>query len=202
MKIVAVTQRVDIIDERGERRDCIDQRLSQWLEESGYLPVAVPNTLSESADSSDPVLQNWLDTVSPSALLLSGGNDIGQDAPERDNTERFLLSWASNKKIPVLGICRGMQMMGIWAGASMKKVNGHVRTRHTLQGALIGTVNSFHNFSFAECPSGFEVLARAEDGEIEAIRHLTLPWQGWMWHPEREMEFTLTDLQYYKDLVG
>ncbi len=105
--------------------------------------------------------------------------------PARDATERYLLSWAEKNLVPVLGICRGMQMMGVWAGGSLKRMAGQV-TRHLLQGEVVGEVNSFHDFSLSGCPLGFEVVARSEDGEIEAIRHTDLPWEGWMWHPERE----------------
>jgi putative glutamine amidotransferase len=139
-------------------------------------------------------IKEWLDAVQPGALLLSGGNDIGE-FPDRNAIEGYLLTWAKEKSAPVLGICRGMQMLGHWSGCGLKRINGHVGTRHQLVGTLPGYVNSYHEFSLASCPSGFEVLATAEDGEIEAIRHMTLPWEGWMWHPEREDPFSKRDLQ-------
>jgi putative glutamine amidotransferase len=42
----------------------------------------------------------------------------------------------------------------------------------------------------------------SQDGEIEAIEHTTLPWQGWMWHPEREAEFAASDQIRFKSLLG
>jgi putative glutamine amidotransferase len=63
-------------------------------------------------------------------------------------------------------------------------------------------VNSYHGFSLATGPLDFEVLARSEDGEIEAIRHKSLPWEGWMWHPEREENFAARDVQRIKALFG
>ena len=43
-------------------------------------------------------------------IILSGGNNIG-DVKERDITETYLLKYAETNEIPVLGICRGMQML-------------------------------------------------------------------------------------------
>lgn len=192
--VVAVSQRVDVWRDRGEIRDALDQQLVRWLAAAGFLPVPVPNSLS-----TEDSLEQWLHALNPTALVLSGGNDIG-DRPERDQTERGLLNYAFGHTLPMLGLCRGMQMMGVWAGGALNAVAGHVHARHTLQGRWSGEVNSFHHSALADCPPGFEVLARAEDDQIEAIRHTVLPWEGWMWHPEREADFSTIDLSCIRDL--
>jgi putative glutamine amidotransferase len=46
------------------------------------------------------------------------------------------------------------------------------------------------------------VIARSEDGSIEAIRHTSLLWEGWMWHPEREETFASHDIRRLKMLFG
>lgn len=204
MKIVAVSQRVDHIPERNERRDALDQRLITFLLMAGFVPVPVPNGLYMALPDGRPgpeALDAWLAAIKPHAFVLSGGNDIGQ-CRERDFTEGWLLDHASQHQRPLLGICRGMQMMAHWAGVDLCTVQGHVRTRHRLTGKIAVEVNSYHNFSLATCPIDFEVIARSEDGEIEAIRHQSLPWEGWMWHPEREENFAARDVQRIKALFG
>jgi putative glutamine amidotransferase len=146
-------------------------------------------------------LETWVAAVEPHAFVLSGGNDIGR-CRERDLTESWLLEYASHHRKALLGICRGMQMMAHWAGVDLCSVQGHVRTRHSLSGEIAGEVNSYHSFSLADCPVDFEVIARSEDGEIEAVRHKSLPWEGWMWHPEREDKFSARDVQRIKFLFG
>ncbi len=204
MKMVAVSQRVDQTPERGERRDALDQRLITFLLAAGYMPVPVPNTLhAEASDRAHDhdALDAWLAALKPAAAVLSGGNDIGR-CIERDLTERRLLDYAVSHRLPALGICRGMQMMAHWAGTGLRPVQGHVRTRHLLSGGIVGEVNSYHDYSLTDCPEGFEVLARSEDGEIEAIRHVFWPWEGWMWHPEREAQITQQDIQRLKALFS
>jgi putative glutamine amidotransferase len=207
---VGISQRVDIIDFYGENRDSLDQKMVDWVVAAGFVPIPIPNVLVDEDFSfeSQPYLRNWLEELNVNALLLSGGNDIG-DIPKRDLTENFLLYWAKKNEIPVLGVCRGMQMMAIWSGSELVKVDGHVRTRHQLQVAdddqlqkLPDSVNSFHKKALKECPDSFKILARSNDGNIEAIVHKNLPWEAWMWHPEREKEFMEVDIERFKNLIS
>lgn len=203
--VLAVSQRVDRVEGRGEKRDAVDQRLIRWLEESGFVPVPVPNALCR-PDAGRPAeaLDAWLDRLKPGGVVLSGGNDIG-DEPERDRTEARLLERAEAGGWPVLGICRGLQMMTVQAGGSLGRVEGHVAVRHALEsgeGEWPAEVNSYHELGLEGCPPGYEVAARSPDGGIEALVHRSLPREGWMWHPEREETPAPEDRRRLRALFG
>ncbi|EQA61234.1 gamma-glutamyl-gamma-aminobutyrate hydrolase [Leptospira alexanderi] len=200
--VVVVSQRVDSYKEREERRDALDQRLCYWLLEAGFIPYPIPNALNSSGKSD--ALLNWLTYLNPRAILLSGGNDIGL-AEDRDNTERFLLNYARKQSLPVLGICRGMQMMAVCEGVVLKLLSGHTKTTHKLINydkfsVWPNEVNSYHNWGIFDLPKNFKLMAKTEDNTIEAIRHVQLPWEGWMWHPEREKNFSLIDIERVRRL--
>ena len=199
MKRVAVSQRVDRIPERQERRDALDQRVVAWLEAGDVLGFPVPNLWSAPIN-----LRAWLAALEPDGIVLSGGEDLNE-SPKRDGTESALLSFAQENSLPVLGLCRGLQMMSVFAGGTLERLPDHAGRRHTL-GAVDGNVfptevNSFHVWGLRACPPGYKVLAYAPDGSIEAIRHRTLPWEGWMWHSEREPVFRSSDLSRLQSLL-
>ena len=205
---IGITQRVDKVDSYNEYRDALDQKMIDWVVDAGFIPIPIPNTLVDldSSDESQPRLGGWLRELNINALILSGGNDIG-NVPQRDLTENYLLAWAERNMVPVLGICRGMQMMGVWSGGQLMEIKGHVRMRHDLElndaqsKVWPDSVNSYHNKALKECPSSFHILAKSGDGSIEAIAHSELPWEAWMWHPVREGTFLKSDLDRFKKLV-
>ena len=198
---ILVSQRIDFLPLRKEYRDSIDQRLIEWISRLGAIAVPVPNCLIKS-DS----LNSWLKEMSPDAVLLSGGNDIGE-FNLRDDTERNLLQYCEHNALPILGICRGMQMLAKYSGAKLKKADCHVGIRHKLIKNSFGyglpgkDVNSYHKMALAECPTGYIISAQSDDETIEAIVHSEKPWEGWMWHPERENEFMLSDLDRARSIL-
>lgn len=188
MRRVGITQRVEIVSGRDERRDALDQAWLELLQSVGFLPVLIGNRLN------DPV--TYAKELGVEALVLSGGNDLdpgsAQNAPDRDRTEKALLEWAAEWKIPALGVCRGFQMMNVYLGGGLARVAGHVRNTHTLTtvpGHSLRSLpaNSFHDWGItrATLAASFEAVYFAEDGTIEAAYHRELPWTGVMWHPER-----------------
>lgn len=194
---VAVSQRVDKSQKKDEFRDALDIRMTSWLLEVGLSPFPVPNGFSGKVH-----LEDWLDYLQPKAVLLSGGNDLGE-SKERDQTERKLVEYAERNELPLLGICRGMQFLAFYFGCELKEVEGHVNTFHDLvfEGSSV-RVNSFHRFSLDSAPDEFRVAAASSDGEIEAVVHKLRNWEGWMWHPERESPYNPLFINRAKKIFG
>ncbi len=167
---------------------------------AGGSPILIPG-LGE-ADAAEAVLPH-LD-----GILFTGGVDIhprryGQEVhpgceavdEERDATELALTELAKNSAIPVLGICRGIQLINVaWGGTLVQDLGMQrpgsedhrastpqpPRTVHNLAidrgsrlAAALGVeripANSMHHQAVEELAPGFEITARAEDGTVEAI---------------------------------
>lgn len=187
LKIALVSCRVDAVPERQETRDALDQALARWLAELGYQALLLPNVLDSYT------LPSLITQLKPALIVLSGGNDLGQ-YPARDQTESALVDIARKLQLPLLAICRGMQLLAQTEGVALKTVSGHVARRHMLSGFWQGDVNSYHQFALSELPAHYDLLAQSPDGCIEAMRHQSLPWLALMWHPEREQPFCPLDL--------
>ena len=193
MKRIGITQRVEVIEAYDERRDCLDQGWERLFAHFKIDLIPVPNTLSD--------VVGWAQRQKLEGLLLSGGNDLAHlanssnPAPERDASEQALLHWAENKKLPVLGVCRGMQVMNWYLGGTLTELQGHVACQHMVRPVSnvsifndYCTVNSFHNWGIfsSDLSPLLEPLLLADDSTVEACKHKTLPWYGIMWHPERK----------------
>lgn len=196
MKRIVVSQRIDYLEDRNEKRDALDQRLVEFLIRANCLAFPIPSYFQNKQH-----LNQWLTVVQPDGMLLSGGNDLG-DEPHRDQLERELLELAEHRRCPVLGICRGMQMMASHHGAILQPVKGHVRVHHELSGLIKGRANSYHTQKITACPNEYKVLAISEDGNIEAIGHQKLPFEAWMWHPEREPDFMQRDIDRARSIFA
>ncbi len=209
MRPVLISQRVDIIAEYGERRDAIDQRWGALLRQVGLVPVPVPNLID--ADGLDILL----DLLSLAGVILSGGPSLvayGGDTPERDATELAIIKAAERRHIPLLGVCRGLQVLMWHFGTTLSNLEGHVGTRHSLsvmghgsfadQLRTIDQVNSYHEIGAYEVKRPLRVVARAGDGSIEAVEHVDRPIRGIMWHPEREAVARLADLKILSELFN
>lgn len=178
-KLIAITQRVEYMEQIGERRDALSQEWAVLADACGFTPLPLPNRLE--------TVQDLLAALPVQGYLLTGGNDLsayGGDAPERDGVERYLIQAAVDKGIPLLGVCRGMQLVLDYFGTPLRRVEGHVRVEHALDNGECS--NSFHSWGAVECRAPLAAEAWSGDGVLEAVAHRDYPWiHGIMWHPER-----------------
>ena len=187
---IAISQRRDAVAGRDEVRDALDARLTGLLWELGFLPLPLASGVAKPAD--------YLAALAPDGVLLSGGNDIGT-TPARDALEWAALEYATAHGLPVLGLCRGMQMLNHFQGGALRPVSGHTAVRHRVTGPLVGPdgreVNSYHDQGLLDADLGdaLDAVARTDDGVVEALRHRERPWLGIMWHPERDTPVASAD---------
>lgn len=184
---LALTMRITQAATYHEPRDSISHdwltRLDQW----NMVPLPVPNALSAP--------EAYLDGLDPDLLVLTGGDDLGV-TPRRDATETALLKHAVERNLPVLGICRGLQLINHVFGGSLRPIDGHLAEDHevTLGAAWrefygpSARVNSFHRLGVAKegLGDGLAVAAVDGNGMVEALHHRELPVAAVMWHPERK----------------
>jgi len=191
---VVITQRVSVIPGYGERRDCLDQGWPRFLAACGLMPLAVPNVIE--------VATALCASADVTGLILTGGNDLlalGGDAPERDATENALLDEAESRGLPVLGVCRGMQLIQQRCAIPLCRVQGHVTRQQVIHVDGEPTeVNSYHRFAAFESRPPLDVWAVADDGVVKAIRHRARSTTGIMWHPERMHPFASADIALFR----
>jgi len=183
---------------------------------TGGVPFALPHLEGMTDD-----LEEMVGPID--GLLLSGGTDLdpnyfGQEPkfelneidPIRDRLEIDLAKLALKEEIPVLAICRGIQILNVAAGGNLYQDLGKQRenglnhyqdaprwhpthevridrgsTLYDVIGKEKIKVNSLHHQNVMDVGRGFEVAARSSDGLIEAIEQRESRFQlGVQWHPE------------------
>lgn len=203
MKKIGLTQRVEVIEAYDERRDCLDQNWSAVLLNLDCAGVPLPNLTDKEA------AYKYLECLSLDGVILTGGNDLSctkspKAAIERDTFESHLIQYCIQKQLPILGVCRGMQMLNVYFGGKISPVNGHVSKSHEVQlidGSFVH-VNSYHDWAIMPADLATEVstLGSTKDGVVECFKHKNLPITGIMWHPERYNQNTDIGLSIIKEL--
>ena len=209
-----------------------DTQYGNWQRHAAILPSAYVSMIDEAGGIPMIIppagdMSNLLGSID--GLIVSGGPDVspsryGQEPspmtkefyPEQDETEMGLISSALEMDMPILGVCRGMQILSIAHGGSLHQhlddTPGHeghggydgVSTDHdvivekdSILAGLMGTsftVNSTHHQGVAD-PGSLTVSAIAEhDGLIEAVERRDKKFCiGVQWHPERKGHHLLFD---------
>lgn len=196
---------------------------SYWHRDADVLPTAYADAVADAGGS--PLLipsrpDAVLDSISRlDALVISGGPDVdsglyhqprhpaaGEPRRNRDASEIALLAAAVSAGKPVLGICRGTQLLNVWCGGTLDQhlpddleklhhgANGAFAPRRVqlkegswLSSALgeTTTVSCHHHQAIRVLGNGLRATAWAEDGVVEAVemegRGMV---QGVQWHPE------------------
>jgi putative glutamine amidotransferase len=199
---------------------------------AGGAPVILP------VQSNREVISHYLEIID--GLLLSGGVDIdpflfGEEPlvgsretdPQRDVFEVNICKEALERKFPVLGICKGCQIMNIAAGGDIfqdlytqKKgviehfqqaprefpVHSIIIDRDSYLYQITGKegcrVNSLHHQAIRNIAPSFRVVARARDGVIEAIEKKEGFALGVQWHPESMYKDREEQFQIFQEFIS
>lgn len=187
----------------------------QVLERCGAIPIILPLTdhieeLSQCFDLCDGILMTGGHDVDPGIYHAERKKECGVSCRERDAMERYLFEKAVEQDKPVLGICRGIQLMNALLGGSLYQdlptehpsfVEHHmsrpydvpIHSVEVLQGTMLADiigagiypVNSYHHQAIKDLAEKAETMAVSEDGLVEAI---CVPGKkfivGVQWHPE------------------
>lgn len=216
MQLIAITP-----SQSESNRITISQAFLDAVRRAGALPVLLP------LFGDDPLL--WEEMLSRAdGLLLSGGGDLdpalfGEEmlpqsnppSPLRDQEEMYLCKRALEKDMPVLGVCRGVQVLNCAAGGNLyqdiptqvasamnhRRHDAHRETVHEakilpgsllekITGQSILPVNSLHHQALKKPGEGVIFSAHAEDGIVEAAEMPEKSFVlGLQWHPEILSEF-------------
>ena len=189
---IGISTRVVNAEGYEEKRDALAQDWTTFLDNAGMIPVLIPNNLSN--------VSLFLDDMNLDGIILSGGDNIGENI-DRDNTEKEIIKFGIDHKLPICGVCRGMQVLNKFFNGKMSssKNDEHVGEEHEVsilnksisdllkQNKII--VNSYHQNIININDVGKPLISFAihkKDNTVEGFIHEDLSIMGVMWHPERE----------------
>ncbi|TXE88344.1 gamma-glutamyl-gamma-aminobutyrate hydrolase family protein [Campylobacter volucris] len=196
MKFIAISQRIIKNNTYFELRECLALEWGEFFNKN--LQNFLPLPLSYEID-----FKKYARSIS--AVILSGGNDLyefdkNDISKKRDEYESNIIAYCIKNDLPLLGICRGAQMIASYFKSHFIKCENHIQNHDIYIKNKKINVNSFHNFAIDKLSDEFEILARANDNTIEAFKHKNLNIYGIMWHMERQNG--LNEENIFKDWLG
>ena len=143
MKKIAITQRLISNNTYPEVRDALDLNWPKLFSELGFLAIILPT---------EGDIEEYYQLIGFDGIILSGGNDLFKTNPnslsqKRDAFEKKVISFAIKNNIPLLGVCRGMQIIGDFFGNNSKPVNRHTAVKHelvTFEDSKLRIINLFN----------------------------------------------------------
>ena len=190
------------------------------------LPVmAEPDELNYLVSTLDGLVLTGGDDIDPALFGEAVLNDTVKLCPERDQAEYAALKLADEKNLPLLGICRGVQVMNVYFGGSLyqdipAQIDGCLlhrmeapfhRTCHSCipeQGTPFASrdpfgINSHHHQAIRDVAPGYRCMGRSEDGVIEAIYDPDYRFRwGVQWHPERIWDIEKTSAWVFETFIA
>jgi putative glutamine amidotransferase len=180
------------------------------IERAGGRALVVPPTeegVEETLDALDGLLLSGGSDLDPSLYGADAHAETRHVRPERDRAELALLRGALARDLPVLAVCRGSQVLNVARGGDLvqhlPETVGNEAHRETAGmfsehgvkvdpdsrlGGIVGDsveVKSHHHQGYGELGEGLRVVARADDGTIEAVEDPERRFAvGVLWHPE------------------
>jgi N5-(cytidine 5'-diphosphoramidyl)-L-glutamine hydrolase len=219
---ILISQSFQYTPERNEVRDFLDTRYIKFLYNCNINAIPVPNNTNS--------LKKYFIMHDIEGVILSGGNDIFFKPKSknirinkkiksltfnRNLIEKKLINFASRKKIPIVGICRGFQFLNHYFKGKISPITGHASTNHRINvkkdkistyewtKLIDNKVNSYHNFGIKlkDLPKRFVCVASL-DNNVEAAFNLNKRHMGIMWHPERKKNFSKKNIKLFKKLFN
>ena len=209
-KIIAISATTDAAKIR------LSLNYARSLEGAGLIPLIVPplndpTRVGEILDSAGGLLLTGGEDVNPELYGATPHPKLGEIQPTRDATELALLKAARDRGLPVLAICRGIQLLNVAYGGTLyqdlpsenpssvhhdseksrdSRTHDVTITAGTRLAAATGAttmaVNSYHHQAVRQLGAGLRVTAVAPDGVIEGVEVDDPSW--WVlsvqWHPE------------------
>lgn len=150
----------------------------------------------------------YIKNIDLDGFILSGGEDFGVNS-SRDKTEILILQYAIDNNKPILGVCRGMQLICNFFGGEILNGNDEFKNNHVAKNHDIiyknnvYNVNSFHKneINRITLPPNLTIIATNKiDNSIEAISDNNI--LGLMWHPERSNSSVELNISLIKDFFN